>query len=54
MAFGKKKKEKKNQPQAIVKYNKNNNPLYPEKVENDVKALLWQSEQSSWQSFWLV
>lgn len=42
MAFGKKKKEKKrkkNQPQAIVKYNKNNNPLYPEKVENDVKAI---------------
>lgn len=42
MAFGKKKKEKKgkrNQPQAIIKYNKNNNPLYPEKVENDAKAI---------------
>lgn len=42
MAFGKKKKEKKgkkNQPQAIVKYNKNNNPLYPEKMENDAKAI---------------
>lgn len=43
MGFGKKKKEKKGkkpQPKAIIKYNKKNNPLYPEKIESDGKAVI--------------